>query len=682
MSNRRTAKSQALAHEFAINELVALASSTVNAAVIAKCCEVFDELQASKVFGPYQRLMSTIKSLVSSYHNVVIMIRCNCRHTEIAYGLQLYQGLLSEEVTIGDDGQLQKVPYALQIAQQQQEVARLQEDLAYQKSCVKDIDGDVMTGRAELDQLTAELNNTREQLANYQSQCKQLHEDIGELETKSRLQAEDEINIVRRMAESIEVANEKAAEARDVAATMDQYVDEQETRRKAFMDMQHNRYLAAEEDSGKLDDLQQSLTVENQLVMLLNMRLEEFEAAILGVSVETTDRLRAAFLQEMVVLHEELAAIRRHIAQLGREELIAGVKAPLVSLAAGSGTVFQIAQNASASFDGGKTFHDLPMAEDDSLPALKDQFIQQTTFDVGRCAALASVNVGISPSPVSHIQVKLQRRHTADEGTPSTIPLSELPPSLGAGPIWQIYRRNGGQEVTPKRPKEVELAQLLRLIDEVHKCKAILEDDREDPAIVPIIMEEFFFEHMVSTYGVQWVVMHVVHGVFKAVEKYRRTIPTVELFYCGLIATMDDSSWRYIQQCRALLQPVLAEVISAEASAESIGDQQLRSCIVTLYDDMTEHEIEETIERYRLFRDEYRHSRQAMSPQSAPYLTAGYLATLDQDAFFEFVTHSLMDGTEHRYSKVRAMAGSPVASHIINALALYGYANLCRWYAV
>lgn len=60
------------------------------------------------------------------------------------------------------------------------------------------------------------------------------------------------------------------------------------------------------------------------------------------------DRLRAIFLQEMLVLHEELAAIRRHISQLGRENGMVGVKQPLISLSAGDGTVFRVEKEVSS----------------------------------------------------------------------------------------------------------------------------------------------------------------------------------------------------------------------------------------------------------------------------------------------------------------------------------------------
>ena len=35
-------------------------------------------------------------------------------------------------------------------------------------------------------------------------------------------------------------------------------------------------------------------------------------------------------------------------------------------------------------------------------------------------------------------------------------------------------------------------------------------------------MEQFFFEHMRATYGVEWIELHVVHGFFSAIERYRK----------------------------------------------------------------------------------------------------------------------------------------------------------------
>lgn len=152
----------------------------------------------------------------------------------------------------------------------------------------------------------------------------------------------------------------------------------------------------------------------------------------------------------------------------------------------------------------------------DLFPELQDQFIQQTVFDTAQCAAASSAGQdsdgGQSHSGgATHIQVKLKRRHLKDPPKGSTIPLSELPLSLGSGPLWQLYRRNNGLEMAPKRPKEVQLDQLLRLIDEIHRCKAIMEDDR-DGTQTPTIMEHFFFEHMQSTYGEERVVRHGDHS--------------------------------------------------------------------------------------------------------------------------------------------------------------------------
>ena len=254
----------------------------------------------------------------------------------------------------------------------------------------------------------------------------------------------------------------------------------------------------------------------------------------------------------------------------------------------------------------------------------------------------------------THIQVKLKRRHLKERGSEpaSSIPLSELPLSLGSGPLWQLYRRNNGQDMAPKRPKEVSLEQLLRLIDEIHRCKAIMEDDR-DGTQVPTIMEQFFFDHMQSTYGEESVVLRVVHGVFKAVERFRSVVPTVELFYRTLVATMDDSAWRYMQQCRALLSSELPD-----DGAESDGAEKLRSCIRTLYNDISEHELEVLVESYKAFISEFQEKYNSVvcpepaTPNGESGKTVGG-ALLDADKVFEFLTQSLIDGKEHRHNKIR-----------------------------
>ena len=207
------AKSLALEHEVAINELLTKASergasaSLPDAAVIAKCVAVFDELQASKVFGPNQRLMTTIKTL-------------------------LYQALFSDEVTTDADGQLQKVPHALTVEQRRREVVQLQEDLDYQKGCFQDIDQDVQACRQQLKSTSEDLQATRAALQASQGKCEQLEADVLDLKTKLDRRLEDDNGNILHMAREVEAANQTAAEATDAAVNMRRYVEGQETRRK------------------------------------------------------------------------------------------------------------------------------------------------------------------------------------------------------------------------------------------------------------------------------------------------------------------------------------------------------------------------------------------------------------------------------------------------------------------
>eukprot|EP01052_Picozoa_sp_SAG31_P037055 SAG31_NODE_4718_length_3010_cov_2.593267_2_plen_714_part_00 len=632
-------KSRVLQHEVAINELVAQASARgeelPTAAVIAKCASVLDELHAAKAFGPYQRLMSTIKSL-------------------------LYRALFSDEVTTAPDGQLAKVAFAVKVQEQQKQLLQLQEDLKYQKSCFRDVDKDLESGREEMKRLSDELEHTRKELTESQDSCQHLEQQVVTLKAKLAEQVDEDSGNIRHMAREIEASKQAVVDAKAAADDMKRYVESQESRRKAFADMQHNRRLTVDDTDAKMDDLQQALVIENQVVLLLNLRIEEFERGILGASVKTTDRLRELFLQEMLVIHEELAAIRRHISQLGRENLIAGVKNPLASLTAGNGTVFQIEREVCASFDGGKSFHEMqPCADSDLFPVLEDQFIQQAIFDTTHCAALATRTQEDRPQKnlpaATHVRVKLRRRHqkAATTNGLATIPLSELPLSLGSGPLWQLFLRNNGQEMAPKRPKEVDMTQLLRLIDEIQRCKAIMEDDRESMQ-VPTTMEKFFFQHMQSTYGEERVVLHVVHGVFKAIEKFRAVVPTVELFYRTLIATVDDSGWRYMQQCRKFLSSKIAEGKGPD------GVKQLRACIQRLYNGITEHELEILVENYRAFAIDYRDRCRSIQDDAA-YGSSGATDGEASDGatwfesriFFEFLTQSLLDDKEYRHNKIR-----------------------------
>jgi hypothetical protein len=175
----------------------------------------------------------------------------------------------------------------------------------------------------------------------------------------------------------------------------------------------------------------------------------------------------------MAVLNEELASIRKHIAQLGREGVIADVAAPMRSLIAGSGTVFRIEEEVSVSMDNGRTFAPVATADEETNPSLRDQFLHSSTFAVNQGTGAAAA---ADRPAVTHVQVKLKRHHE-NVTSESRIPLSELPAPLGTGALWELYRRKNGH-ISPKRPKIVSLPQLLRTIDEVYRCKYILEDMR------------------------------------------------------------------------------------------------------------------------------------------------------------------------------------------------------------
>jgi hypothetical protein len=621
MDRKATAKSQALQYEVELNEAVCSAAkppvgAPPDGTVVAKCCSIWDDMERASAFGPYQKVVSQLKGL-------------------------LYQAVFSDRVTSDATGQLQRVPYATVVVEMGQVVDEL-------RGTLKSHQADLESYAQKLTRLEGEKASLRKSLSDTQSE---IHEwkckhDVA-LSSKEALQAakdeleQDHAAHLRRVATDLANTQEEVAGAHAEAGRLRHYVDNQEANRKAFMDMQQHR--RPQTDGRPPGDLHDALTLENQIVLLQNMRIEQFEDAILDATEVTTARLRARFVQEMAVLYEELASIRKHIAQLGREKVIADVAKPTDSLTAGAGTVFRVEEEVSISTDGGRTYERIPLAPNDAVPSLRDQFLQHSIFEV-------DPSMGEQRMPISHVQVKLMRQHHTPAGE-SKIPLSELPDSLGTGPLWDIYRRKNGH-VKPKRPKVVSLSHLLRIIDEVFRSKAILEDDRESTQVpTMVLLEDFFFEHMRLTYGEEWVALHVVHGVFTAVSKYRRAIPTVELFYQSINAQKDDSGWRYIRQCRALLHEML--------NGRTLKTMhQFREFMSRLYGGTSqpfpEADLHTLETEFMAFATDYAAGHCNTCSDDDDYVAVRVEHdAVEEDTVFEFLTQKILDGKERRYTKVR-----------------------------
>jgi hypothetical protein len=624
MDRKAAAKSQALQYEVELNEAVASAPKAAAAgappdgSVVAKCCAILDDMERASAFGPYQKVVSQLKGL-------------------------LYQAVFSDGVTSDASGQLQRVPYATVVVEMGQVVDELEAAVKSHEADLGQYAERLAAAEAESTSLSKALSDTQGELDGWKSKHDRVLSDKQALQDAKEELEQDHAAHLRRVATDLADTKEEVSGAHAEAGRLRRYVDNQEANRKAFMDMQQHRRPVQPEGQPP-GDLHDALTLENQIVLLQNMRIEQFEDAILDATEVTTARLRARFVQEMAVLYEELASIRKHIAQLGREEVIADVAKPVDSLTAGAGTVFRVEEDVSVSTDGGRTFERIPLAPNDVVPSLRDQFLQHSIFEVGPSLTERG-------AAISHVQVKLMRQHHTPVGD-SKIPLSELPDSLGAGPLWDIYRRKNGH-VKPKRPKGVSLSHLLRIIDEVYRCKAILEDDRESAQVPTMaLLEDFFFEHMQLTYGEEWVALHVVHGIFTAVSKYRQAIPTVELFYQSINARKDDSGWRYIRQCRALLHEML--------NGRTLHTmQQFRDFMSRLYggaSPIPEADLHTLETEFMVFASEYAADHRNTCSADADYVAMGDRVehdAVEEDAVFEFLTQKILDGKERRYTKVR-----------------------------
>ena len=534
------------------------------------------------------------------------------------------------------------MPYATTVVEQRHQIEQLGAAMESRQAELDELSEQLARANDGARRAAEQMTALQSELAGWQERCEGLQAEARQLEAAKEELEQDHAAHLRRVATDLAGTKDEVRDAHSEANRLRHYVDNQEANRKAFMDMQQYRRPAGRAEGEHPGDLHEALTLENQIVLLLNMRIEQFEDAILDASEVTTARLRARFVQEMMVLYEELAAIRKHIAQLGREGVIADVEAPTDSLMAGSGTVFRVQEEVSVSADGGRTFERLALAPQDAVPSLRDQFLQHSVFQIGSTCADSS-------APITHVQVKLMRQHHAAAGD-SKIPLSELPDSLGAGPLWDIYRRNNGH-VTPKRPKVVSLSHLLRIIDEVYRCKAILEDDREATQVPTMaILEDFFFEHMQLTYGEEWVALHVVHGIFTAVEKYKEAIPTVKLFYHSINAQKDDSGWRYIRQCRALLHESLGGRVLTT-------NQEFREFMSKLYSgasNISPAELDALENEFSTFAAEYAVGHRDACSADEDYEDRGLRqAEVEEDAVFEFLTKKILDDKEFRYTKVR-----------------------------
>eukprot|EP01048_Picozoa_sp_COSAG05_P016880 COSAG05_NODE_2231_length_3360_cov_1.943882_2_plen_657_part_00 len=535
----------------------------------------------------------------------------------------------NDQVTTDSSGQLQKVAYATVLAAQQTDMSQLRADLADREEQLKQCVDSLSVARGKVQDLTQQLSQQQKDVHAAAAKYAKLEEKCDMIRDSAAEQQENHRHMMASMNSDLVKQTNQVAAARQEAERLRRYVDNHEANRKAFLDMQMYRRTAGKREEDEPDDLHDALTLENQIVLLLNMRIAEFEESIMEVTEETTDRLRARFVQEMAVMHEELFSIRRHIAQLGREGVVADVASPMKSLIAGSGAVFRIEEEVSISTDHGRTFTSLPLSTSEATPQLQDQFLRHSTFSVAQDVS----NAAAESAGITHVQVKLIRQHDALVNE-SKIPLSELPAPLGTGPLWDLYRRKNGH-VNPKRPKVVTLPQLLRTIDEVYRCKYILEDDRVSSQVPAMdILDDFFFDHMKMTYGEEWISLHVVHGIFGAIEKYRESIPTVEMFYQCLNARMDDSGWRYIRLCRDVLETNFG------GSGIRTLDTFERYIRKLYFDAMTPEEVENTKHDFLSF---------ATHCGSSDETQPGF----DEETVLEFLTKKILDGKEHRFLKTR-----------------------------
>jgi hypothetical protein len=64
---------------------------------IALCCEILDEMEVEGAFGAYATAMAQLKPL-------------------------LYRALLSDDVTVGANGHLQRTPFAMRVGEQAREI--------------------------------------------------------------------------------------------------------------------------------------------------------------------------------------------------------------------------------------------------------------------------------------------------------------------------------------------------------------------------------------------------------------------------------------------------------------------------------------------------------------------------------------------------------------------------------
>ena len=158
---------------------------------------------------------------------------------------------------------------------------------------------------------------------------------------------------------------------------------------------------------------------------------------------------------------------------------------------------------------------------------------------------------------------------------------------------------------------------------------------------------------MQLTYGEEWVALHVVHGIFTAVSKYRRAIPTVELFYQSVNAQMDDSGWRYIRQCRALLH----EMMNGRTLTTM---QHFRDFMSRLYagasQPIPEADLHTLETEFMAFAIDYAAGHCNTCSDDDDYVAVRARVehdTVEEDTVFEFLTQKVLDGKERRYTKVR-----------------------------
>mmetsp|Transcript_19972 Transcript_19972/g.65050 ORF Transcript_19972/g.65050 Transcript_19972/m.65050 type:complete len:712 (-) Transcript_19972:1961-4096(-) len=383
---------------------------------------------------------------------------------------------------------------------------------------------------------------------------------------------------------------------------------EQDSVRSAFAELQARAALGR---LGKDGTGEEAAKLERQLLVLQNVRIDEYETDRAKAGASEQHLLTKAFAHELTLLQRELEALQRHL-RSGGKYTVEDTRRP--GTAAAPAPVPLV--NVQASSDGGASYlaiaHGLRVGVVEvELPPFVThvRLIPSSSTGVSRAAtadedaAAAAARAEALPyvpdavasagftggNPAALLRPDELAADAAELNTPADADAdAEGAPRSSA--IWDGFLarfRGDAAALEPPNPRKVTLESLLAIIAEVIKSKWDVEQHEfeetgsGDGRVRVTPLAAYFFEHLERVYVLEPVVKLVAHGVLTALDVNRNAHSVVTVFHNVLAGETDDSTWRYMMTLKNALakkRPI--------ASAHDFGE-----CAAALYPDLREQDL-------------------------------------------------------------------------------------------